>query len=173
MRYLTELQEKVKKSNSAWVAENATVLGQVELSSKVTVWYNAVIRAESEPVNIGEGSNIQDNCTIHVDPNYPCSIGKYVTVGHGAIIHGATIQDGALIGIGAIVLNGAIIGEGSLIGAGALVTEGTNIPPHSLVMGSPARVVKTLSEEHRNRMKQGALHYIHEGEKYLRGEHNS
>ena len=132
---------------TARAAANATVLGNVTLDGESSVWFGAVLRGDEGSIHVGMGSNIQDNAVIHCDPSRPVSIGKDVTVGHGAIIHGCTVQDRCLIGMGAILLNSCVIGEGSLIAAGALVTQNTVIPPGSLVMGSPAKVIRTLRPE--------------------------
>jgi carbonic anhydrase/acetyltransferase-like protein (isoleucine patch superfamily) len=130
----------------AWVAPNATLIGQVRLAARASVWYSATLRAEVEPIEIGAGTNIQDGVTIHVDPEYPVRVGTGVSVGHNAVLHGCTVEDGALIGMGAIVLNGAVIGAGSLVAAGALVAQGVVVPPRSLVAGVPGRVRRELSE---------------------------
>lgn len=130
----------------AWVAPNATLIGQVKLAARASVWYSATLRAEVEPIEIGAGTNIQDGVTIHVDPEYPVRVGNGVSVGHNAVLHGCTVEDGALIGMGAIVLNGAVIGAGSLVAAGALVPQGVVVPPRSLVAGVPGRVRRELSE---------------------------
>ncbi len=129
----------------AWVAPNATLIGQVRLAARASVWYCATLRAEAEPIDIGAGTNIQDGVTIHVDPQFPVRVGSGVSVGHNAVLHGCTVQDGALIGMGAIVLNGAVIGAGSLIAAGAVVPQGIVIPPRSLVAGVPGKVRRELS----------------------------
>lgn len=129
------------------MAENATAVGDVTVEEGASLWYGAVLRADQAPITVGEGSNVQDNVVVHVTPGFPVSIGKNVTIGHGAIIHGATIEDGCLIGMGAILLNGCVIGKNCLVAAGALVTQGKVIPPGSLVMGSPAKVARALTEE--------------------------
>jgi carbonic anhydrase/acetyltransferase-like protein (isoleucine patch superfamily) len=131
----------------SWVAPNASVIGPVTLAAKVSIWYNATLRAEFEPIEIGFGSNIQDGVTAHVDPGFPLRIGSGVSVGHNAVLHGCTIEDDCLIGMGAIVLNGAVIGAGSLVGAGAVVPQGAVIPPGSLVAGVPGKVRRELREE--------------------------
>lgn len=131
----------------SWVAPNASVIGPVTLAAKVSIWYNATLRAEFEPIEIGFGSNLQDGVTAHVDPGFPLRVGSGVSVGHNAVLHGCTIEDDCLIGMGAIVLNGAVIGAGSLIGAGAVVPQGSVIPPGSLVAGVPGKVRRELSEE--------------------------
>lgn len=145
---------------SARVAENATLVGQVTLAEQTSIWYGAVLRGDNCPISIGAGSNIQDNAVCHAGLTYPVTVGKDVTVGHGAILHGCTIEDGALIGMGAILLNGCVVGAGSLVAAGALVTSGTVIPPGSLVMGSPAKVVRLLRPEELESNLSSARHYV-------------
>lgn len=130
----------------AWVAPNATLIGQVKLAARASVWYSATLRAEVEPIEIGAGTNIQDGVTVHVDPEYPVRVGAGVTVGHNAVLHGCTIEDSALIGMGAIVLNGAVVGAGSTVAAGALIPQGVVVPPRSLVAGVPGRVRRELSD---------------------------
>lgn len=130
----------------SWVAPNASVIGQVSLAAGASVWYSATLRAEAEPIEIGEHSNIQDGVTVHVDPLFPVRIGARVSVGHNAVLHGCTIEQGSLVGMGAIVLNGALIGAGSLIAAGAVVPQGMVVPPRSLVAGVPGRVRRELSD---------------------------
>lgn len=125
-------------SQAAYIAENATICGDVTLGKDSSVWFNAVIRAEVAPISVGEMSNVQDHTMLHADYDCPIRIGSRVSIGHSAIIHGATIEDRVIVGMGAIVMNGAVIGEGSIIAAGALVKEGTVIPPYSLVAGVPA-----------------------------------
>lgn len=131
----------------SWLAPNASVIGQVTLAAKVGIWYNATLRAEFEPIEIGFGSNIQDSVTVHVDPGYPVRIGSGVTVGHNAVVHGCTVEDDCLIGMGAILLNGAVIGAGSLVAAGAVVPQGSVIPSGSLVAGVPGKVRRDLTAE--------------------------
>jgi carbonic anhydrase/acetyltransferase-like protein (isoleucine patch superfamily) len=130
-----------------FIAPGAFVIGEVTLGARTNVWYNAVIRGDMAPVTIGEETNLQDNVTIHVDEGVPTLIGNQVTVGHNVVLHGCTVEDGVLIGMGSVILNGAVIGRDSLVGAGSLVTPGTVIPPRSLVIGSPGKVVRTLSED--------------------------
>jgi len=142
-----------------FVAPNAAVIGQVWLGDKSSVWFSCVLRADVEAIRVGAGSNIQDGTVIHADPGFPARIGDNVTIGHNAMIHGCTIGDGSLIGINAVILNGATIGKGCLIGANALVTEGMDIPDGSLVMGSPAVVRKTLSEDQQAMLALNAGHY--------------
>lgn len=153
-----ELKPRVHPS--AYVAWNAELAGDVSLSADVSVWFSASVRADIAPVSIGEGSNIQDGAVVHVDTGVPCAIGSGVTVGHGAILHSCTVGDNALIGMGAIVLNGAEIGEGSIVGAGALVTQGKRFPPRSLILGSPAKLARELTEEEVAANIRNARHYV-------------
>ncbi|WP_299565205.1 gamma carbonic anhydrase family protein [uncultured Mycolicibacterium sp.] len=143
----------------AWLAPTATVVGHVRLAAEAGVWYGATLRAEAEPIEIGAGSNIQDNVTVHVDPGFPCRVGADVTVGHNAVLHGCTVEDGALIGMGAVVLNGAVIGAGSLVAAGAVVAQGTVVPPRSLVAGVPGKVRRELTDEEVERNRANAAAY--------------
>ncbi|MBV2181911.1 MAG: gamma carbonic anhydrase family protein [Castellaniella sp.] len=144
---------------TAFVAAEATVIGSATLRMGTSVWPGAVIRADNEPIVIGEGSNIQEGAVLHVDAGKPLTIGRDVTVGHQAMLHGCTIQDGALIGIQAVVLNGAVIGRHCLVGAGALVTEGKVFPERSLILGSPAKVVRPLSDEEVAALRRSAQDY--------------
>jgi carbonic anhydrase/acetyltransferase-like protein (isoleucine patch superfamily) len=145
----------------SWVAPNASVIGQVTLSAKASVWYGAVLRAEFEPISIGEGTNLQDGVTVHVDPGFPAAIGAGVSVGHNAVLHGCTIEDGCLVGMGAVVLNGAHVGAGSLIAAGAVVAQGAVIPRGSLVAGVPGKVRRELSADEVTHNRNNALVYEH------------
>ena len=149
---------------SAFVAPGAVVRGEVHLAENSSVFYNAVLRGDRAPISIGEGTNIQDNCVIHVEYDLPVTLGKNVTVGHGAILHGCTIGDETLIGMGAIVLNGARIGRNCLIGAGALVTQNAVIPDGSMVIGSPARVKRPLTPEEMDGIRQSAADYRREAQ---------
>ena len=151
---------------SAWVAENATLAGQITLQKDVSIWFNAVLRAEHAPITVGEGSNIQDGSVCHVDPGTPLTIGRSVTVGHKVMLHGCTIGDESLIGINAVILNGAKIGRNCLIGANSLIPEGKEIPDGSLVMGSPGKIVRTLSEAQIEGLKASAMHYVENGRRY-------
>lgn len=143
---LDDLTPTLPEDDDFWIAPDAHVIGQATLAPGSSVWFGTTIRADNEPILLGEGSNIQENCVLHVDPGYPLTIGKNCTIGHKAMLHGCTIGDGSLIGMGAIVLNGAKIGKNCLIGAGALVTERSEIPDGSMVLGAPARVKRPLSE---------------------------
>lgn len=154
---------------SAWIAPGAQVIGRVTLAEQVSIWFNAVLRGDNEPITIGRGSNVQDGCVFHTDPGFPLTVGAGVTVGHQAILHGCTLRDGCLIGMGAVVMNGAVIGEDSLVGANALVPEGREIPPRSLVLGQPGKVVRTLDDAAVAAMQEGAAIYrAHLGE-YVTG----
>ena len=147
---------------SAFVAPGAVVRGEVHLAENSSVFYNAVLRGDRAPISIGEGTNIQDNCVVHVEYDLPVTVGKNVTVGHGAILHGCTIGDETLIGMGAILLNGAVIGRHCIVGAGALVTQNTVIPDGSLVYGSPARVKGQLDEAAITDIRRNAVDYRRE-----------
>ena len=157
-------------ASDAFVAETAVVLGSVTLGPGASVWFNAVLRGDKEQIAIGERTNVQDNCTIHVDPGFPVSVGAGVTIGHGAIVHGCTVEDNCLIGMGAMVLNGARIGRDSLVGAGALVTEGKAIPPGSLVVGVPARVLRELTPEEIEGLRRSAQGYYDHSRTFLGGQ---
>jgi carbonic anhydrase/acetyltransferase-like protein (isoleucine patch superfamily) len=148
-------------ADSVWVAGSAEVIGRVELAEDVSIWFGTVIRADqSEPVRIGRGSNIQDSCVLHSDPGKPLTVGEDVTVGHRVVLHGCTIGDGSLVGIGAVILNGAKIGKQCLVGAGALVTEGKEFPDGSLIVGSPATVKRMLNPQQIAGLLQTAKHYV-------------
>ena len=149
-----------------WIAPNASVIGDVILERDTSIWFNAILRADNEPITIGEGSNVQDGAIIHTDPGYACNIGKKVTVGHMAMLHGCSIGDGSLIGIGSVVLNGAKIGKNCIIGSKALVTEGMDVPDGSMVLGIPGKIKKTLTEEEQSVVPLGADHYIDNYKKY-------
>ncbi|MFB7460470.1 MULTISPECIES: gamma carbonic anhydrase family protein [unclassified Streptomyces] len=133
----------------AFLAPTATVIGDVSLGAGASVWYGAVLRGDVERIAVGAGSNVQDNCTLHADPGFPVSVGERVSIGHNAVVHGATVEDDCLIGMGATVLNGAVIGAGSLVAAQALVPQGMRVPPGSLVAGVPAKVRRELTREER------------------------
>jgi carbonic anhydrase/acetyltransferase-like protein (isoleucine patch superfamily) len=152
-----------------WIAPGATVIGKVILHRNASVWFGAVLRGDNEPIVIGENSNIQDGAVLHTDPGEPLTLGRDVTVGHKAMLHGCTVGDGSLIGIGAVVLNGAQIGRGCLIGAGALVTERKVIPDGSLVVGSPGKVIRTLDEAQQQGLKVNAEHYVANWRRYAAG----
>jgi len=151
---------------SAFLAPGAVVMGDVTVAEECSVFFGAVIRAEHDSITIGRGTNIQDNCVLHVDTGFPMTLGQGVTVGHGAILHGCTVGDNTLIGMGAIVLNGAVIGRNCLIGAGALVTQNTVIPDGSLAFGSPARVHRELTEEELAANARSSAGYVAEAREY-------
>ena len=144
----------------AYLAPGTHVAGQVEVGAHASVWFGVVVRGDNEPIRIGARSNIQENTVMHVDTGHPLTVGTDVTVGHLAMLHGCTIGDGCLIGIKAVIMNGAVIGAQSLIGAGALVTEGKEIPPRSLVLGSPGKVVRTLTDAEVARLQASADSYV-------------
>jgi gamma-carbonic anhydrase len=151
-----------------YIAPGAVVLGDVTLGDYSSVWYNAVLRGDINHIEVGHHSNIQDNCVLHLADEYPCVIGNYVTVGHGAIVHACTVGNEVLVGMGAIILDGAVIGDQTIIGAGALVTQGQGVPAGSMVLGSPATVVRSLNAEERGRLKGFADKYVEVAAYYLR-----
>lgn len=144
---------------TARIAQGAIVYGDVSVGEKSNIWYHAVVRGDSDSITIGKYSNVQDNCTVHVDTGHPVEIGDYVTVGHGAVIHGCKIGNRCLIGMGAIILNDAVIEDDCVIGAGALIAQGKTIPKGSLVVGNPGRVMRSVSEEEKQHVMDNALHY--------------
>ncbi len=156
---------------SAWVADTATVRGDVTLGEEVSVWFSAVIRGDEAPVSVGERSNVQDGAILHVSAGFPCVVGRDVTIGHGAIVHGCTVEDGALIAMRATVLDGAHIGAGAMVGAGAVVPPGMQVPPGVLVLGIPARVVGPLNETQKAMLQRGVSHYLERKEEYRRGRY--
>jgi len=158
-------------ATSAWVADSAQVMGNVELAEDTSIWFGAIIRGDTEVIRIGRGSNIQDASVLHADIGKPLTVGEYVTVGHKVMLHGCTIGDGSLIGIGAVVLNGAKIGKGCIVGAGALVTEGKEFPDGSMIIGSPAKAVRELTPEQIEGLRQSAQHYIDNARRFQRGLH--
>jgi carbonic anhydrase/acetyltransferase-like protein (isoleucine patch superfamily) len=149
-----------------FVAPDATLVGDITLEAAVSIWFQAVIRAENDRIVIGEGSNIQDGSVLHVDPGYPLTIGRNVSVGHKAMLHGCTIGEGSLVGINSVVLNGAKIGKGVLIGANTLIAEGKEIPDGVLVLGSPGRVVRELTQEQKDGLIKVARGYVERGRNY-------
>jgi carbonic anhydrase/acetyltransferase-like protein (isoleucine patch superfamily) len=156
-------------SGNYFIADTATVIGKVRLHDSASVWFGAVLRGDNEWIEIGENSNVQDNATCHTDPGFPLSIGKNCTVGHNVILHGCTLEDGALVGMGSIVMNGAKIGRGSVVGAGAVITEGKEFPEHSLIIGAPARVIRTLDAAQVERMGSAARSYVRNGPRFIKG----
>ncbi|GHA04627.1 gamma carbonic anhydrase family protein [Arenicella chitinivorans] len=156
-------------ADTCFVAPSASLIGAVKMAANASVWFNCVLRADNEPIVIGENSNVQDGSVLHVDPGYPIEIAANVTIGHKVMLHGCVIGEGTLIGMNAVVLNGARIGRNCLIGANALVTENMEIPDGSMVLGSPAKVVKTLDEKLQVRLAEGAKHYVDNGARYRTG----
>lgn len=151
---------------TAWVADSASVIGRVAMGAGASVWFGAVLRGDNEWITLGKNANVQDGCVLHTDIGYPLTLGEGASVGHQVMLHGCTVGAGSLIGIGAIVLNGAKIGKNSVVGAGSLVTEGKEFPDNSLIMGSPARVVRTLEPEQIERFGRAATYYVSNAERY-------
>jgi carbonic anhydrase/acetyltransferase-like protein (isoleucine patch superfamily) len=156
-------------ADSAWVADSAQVMGNVVLAEDSSVWFGAVLRGDTETITVGKGSNIQDGSVLHADVGFPLTLGDNVTVGHQVMLHGCTIGDETLIGIGATVLNGAKIGKNCLVGARALVTEGKEFPDGSMIFGSPAKVVRSLTPEQIEGLRRSAQHYTENAERYRQG----
>ena len=166
MKYSLGEKRVTLVGDGQFIAPNAAVIGDVVLHENSSVWFGCVLRGDADRIEVGAGSNIQDGTVMHADPGFPMTVGKSVTVGHNAMLHGCTIGDGSLIGINAVVLNGARVGQGCLIGANALVTEGMEIPDGSLVLGSPAKIKTQLSQEQRLGLMHNADHYIGNGQRF-------
>ena len=162
-------QDTPQVDDSAWIADSAEVMGRVIVAERASVWFHTVIRADNERIEIGAESNIQDGTVLHCDPGKPLQIGRRVTVGHNVMLHGCTIGDDSLIGIGAVVLNEAVIGKNCLVGAGALVTEGKVFPDGSMILGSPAKAVRQLSPQQIEGMQRIAQGYVRNAERYRQG----
>lgn len=154
--------------DNAWVAPNATVIGDVRLGRNASIWWNATLRGDNDPIHIGENSNIQDGSVLHTDEGIPMHIGRGVTVGHLVMLHGCTVGDNCLIGIGSVILNRAEIGANSIVGANSLVPEGKSYPERSLILGSPAKVVRQLTDEEVARLQHSAAHYVKNAQRYAR-----
>lgn len=152
---------------TAWIAPGAIVTGRVRLKARSSVWYGCVLRGDQQYIEVGEETNVQDGSILHIEEDTPCILGNRVTLGHGAMVHASTIEDGALIGIGAIVLSRCVIGAGALIAAGAVVMEGIHVPPHTLWAGCPARLIKELSPEQQARLARTYQHYVNNGAGHL------
>ncbi|MCG4451787.1 gamma carbonic anhydrase family protein [Pseudomonas sp. MMS21-TM103] len=161
-------QSSVDVHPESWVAPNATLVGKVKLEQGASVWFGAVLRGDNELIHIGEQSNVQDGSVMHTDMGFPLTLGKGVTIGHNAMLHGCTVGDYSLIGINAVVLNGAKIGKYCIIGANTLIGEGKEIPDGSLVVGSPGKVVRELSEAQKTMLEASAAHYVHNAQRYAR-----
>jgi carbonic anhydrase/acetyltransferase-like protein (isoleucine patch superfamily) len=156
-------------ASSAWVADSAQVMGQVELGADSSVWFGAVVRGDTDSIRIGQGTNIQDASVLHADHGKPLVIGDHVTVGHQVMLHGCTVGDGSLIGIGAVVLNGAVIGKGCIVGAGALVTEGKVFEDGTMIIGSPAKAVRQLDAQQQQALLMSAAHYVQNARRFKTG----
>ena len=161
------LNQAIGKGKEVFIADTARVIGNVNLGDEVSIWFGAVLRGDGDKISIGNRSNIQDNATIHVDPGFPTEIGEECIIGHGAVVHGAKISNNVLIGINSTVLNGAIIGSYSIIAAGALVTEGMVIPPNSLVVGVPGKVIRTIGKDQIEKIKKNSESYVKLSKIYL------
>jgi carbonic anhydrase/acetyltransferase-like protein (isoleucine patch superfamily) len=166
---LGERQPTLPPHGQYWIAPTAVVVGNVILKNNASIWFGAVARGDNEPIEIGENSNVQDNAVLHTDIGQPLVVGDDVTIGHQVMLHGCSIGDGSLVGIGAIILNGARIGRGCLIGAGALITEGKTIPERSVVMGAPGRVVRELTPAESQGLAMGARHYVENWKRFSAG----
>ena len=153
-------------SDDYYITPNATLIGAINLGSNSSIWWNAVIRADNEPITLGDNTNIQDSCVLHTDPGFPIKIGANVSIGHKCMLHGCTIGEGSLVGIGTIILNGAQIGRNCLIGANSLITEGKEIPDNSLVMGSPGKVIRNVDDKAIAMMARNIKSYVNRAERY-------
>jgi len=167
---LYELDDKVPQvAATAWVADNAQVVGEVVLGEDSSVWFGVTVRGDTAPIVIGAGTNVQDGSVLHADEGMPLVLGERVTVGHQVVLHGCTVGDESLIGIGAVVLNGARIGRHCLVGAGALVTEGKEFPDGSMILGSPAKAVRSLTPEQIEGLRRSAAHYVENARRFRKG----
>lgn len=166
---LDHIAPEFEDRQSNWIAPDATLIGRIRLGRNVGIWFGAVLRGDNEPIDIGQDSNIQEHVVMHTDPGFPLRVGTGCTIGHRALLHGCTIGDNSLIGMSATVLNGARIGAYSLVGAGALVTEGKQFPDRSLIVGSPARVVRELDDKAVERLRASAQHYVANARRFLAG----
>jgi len=166
---LGHTEPKTPAPDRHWIAPNATIIGDVRIGEDVGIWFGAVLRGDNEPIVLGAGTNIQEGVMIHNDVGFPVIIGAGCTIGHHAIIHGCTIGDNSLVGMGATILNGAKIGNNCLVGANALVTEGKEFPDNSLIVGSPARVLRELDDAAVEKLKLSAKHYVEKGQAFMRG----
>jgi carbonic anhydrase/acetyltransferase-like protein (isoleucine patch superfamily) len=162
-------QPELPAAGQFYIADTAVVIGRVRLKTNASIWYGSVLRGDNEWIEIGEGSNVQESCTLHTDMGFPLTVGPQCTVGHNVVLHGCTIAENTLIGMGAILLNGAKIGRNCLVGAGALVTEGKEFPDNSLIVGSPARVLRSLDDEAIGRLTWAADWYVKRWQQYSKG----
>ena len=158
-----------KVSRALFIAWNAEVAGDVTLAEETSVWFSATLRGDIEPITVGRGSNVQDGAMIHTDTGFPCAVGERVTIGHLAVLHGCTVGDDCLIGMGAVLLNGAVVGKESIVGAGALVTEGKSFPPRSLILGSPAKAVRTVDDAAVDKVRKNGKEYVRVAGEAARG----
>lgn len=158
--------KKPQLHETSWIAPNATVIGDIHLAANASIWWNATLRGDNDPIHIGENTNIQDGSVLHTDIGTPMNIGANVTVGHLVMLHGCTVGDGSLIGIGSVILNRAVIGKGCIVGANTLIPEGKVYPDHSLIVGSPGKVVRQLSEEEVAKLEKSATHYVNNAQHY-------
>ncbi len=170
MNILERINKNFSKGNKVFVADTARIIGDVKIGDEVSILFGAVIRGDTEQIAIANQSNIQDNAVLHADPGFPCEIGEQCVIGHSAIIHGAKLENNVLVGMHATIMNGATIGQFSIIGAGALVPEGMQIPERSLVLGVPAKIIKTISLEQEQKIIQNALNYVKIGAAYLENQ---
>jgi carbonic anhydrase/acetyltransferase-like protein (isoleucine patch superfamily) len=166
---LDGFEPEFEDAASNWIAPDAVLVGRVRLGRNAGIWFGSVIRGDNEPIEIGADSNVQEHTVMHTDPGFPLTVGRGCTIGHRAMLHGCTIGDNSLVGMGATVLNGARIGPDSLVGAGALVTEGKAFPGRSLIVGAPARVVRGLDDAAVERLRRSARHYVENGRRFLSG----
>ncbi len=168
MRYPLGDKRPQTAGDNYWIAPSADVIGDVVLGKNASVWWNSVIRGDNEPIILGENTQVQDNCVLHTDPGIPCTLGKNVSVGHMCMLHGCTIADETLIGIGSVILNNAKIGSHCIIGANSLIPEGKEIPDNSLVFGSPGKVIRQVDERHIEMIRYTYVHYVKRWQRYKR-----
>jgi carbonic anhydrase/acetyltransferase-like protein (isoleucine patch superfamily) len=166
---LDSVEPEFEDAATNWIAPDAVLIGRVRLGRDAGIWFGAVLRGDNEPIEIGARSNVQEHAVMHTDPGFPIRVGEGCTVGHRALLHGCTVGDNSLIGMGAIILNGARIAAHSLVGAGALVTEGKEFPERSLIVGSPAKVIRTLDDAAVERLRKSAEHYVANGRRFVAG----
>ena len=169
LHILDGIAPELPAEGSCWIAASADVIGRVRLERNASIWFNAVLRGDNELISVGEGSNVQDGCVLHTDMGSPLTVGKHCTIGHKAMLHGCTIGDNTLVGIGSIILNNAVIGKNCLIGAHSLISERKVIPDNSLVMGSPGKVVRELDAEAIARLSAAAASYVRNWQRYAKG----
>jgi len=169
MKYSLDGVRVETEGDAYWIAPSAVLIGNIKLERNASVWWNAVLRGDNEPITIGENANIQDGCVLHTDPGFPLTVGKDVTVGHLVMLHGCTIGDGSLVGIGSVILNGARIGRNCLIGAKAFIGEGKQIPDNSVVLGAPGKIVRTLDADKAAKLAEPAAGYVANWQRYKAG----